>query len=353
MDPLTIATTIMSIIKLIDQANRLLTGLSSAPAEFARFLSQVKTLTTVLSNIHTDLVLDRDSIINRSKTLRAENRLDLDDLIKQCSKGVKRVQDLLDDYRGVTKRGFWSRDRLSWTRQGKQEVRESLADLQSLTGLVNLFITKEVAQGVGRLEHEIEELRRADRRRERQRDRMTRALFAGLGFSLPPDPGQDITNLFATSIFASRWVGRLRTRKVVPSPGRVNKPVSKPNSGRTARPVPPASLTRKNSLRSGGHQTRIVAPQPTTAPPGVQLRGWRVASGAYVLSPKLHGRVQLKRTPSQLQELVNLARVGHKALDRRHHAVKWLMGQLGSKWTFVGGKSEGGERFAIVVKKDG
>lgn len=71
-----------------------------------------------------------------------------------------------------------------------------------------------------------------------------------------------------------------------------------------------------------------------------------------MIGPKTHQRVQLKKTPSQLQELVNLAKVGHKSLDRRHHAVKWLMGQLGSTCKFVGGRSEGGERFAIVVKRD-
>lgn len=361
MDPFTIATTILGIIKLIDQANRLLDGLHSAPGEFARFLSQVKNLTSILSNIHTDLILDRDSIINRSKTLKEENRLDLDDLIKQCEKGIRRVQRLLNDYRGVTRSGFWNRDRLNWTKKGKQEVGESLADLQSLTGLVNLFITKEVAQGVGRLEHEMEELRRTDRRRERQRNRETRALFAHLGISMPHDPGRDVATLLATSVFASvfasRWVGRLRTRKAPLQSGRVSKPASKPGPGRENRPnAIPLPATRKDSLRSGDHQTRIVAPQPTTrtvSPPSIQLRGWRVASGSYVIGPKIHQRVQLKRTPSQLQDLANLAQTRHhKSLDRRHHAVKWLMGQLGSKWLFVGGRSEGGERFVIVVKRD-
>lgn len=352
MDPITIATTILGIIKLIDQANRLLAGLNSAPGEFTRFLSQVKSLTSILSNIHTDLVLDSDSIINRSNTLKRVNRLDLDDLIKQCEKGVRRVQGLLDDYKGVTKRGSWSRARLSWTKEGKQEVRESLADLQSLTGLVNLFITKEVAIGVGRVERGIEEQRRADRRRERQRNRETRALFSYLGIPMPHDPGQDIANLFAASIFASRWVGRLRTRKAPLQSGRVSKPASNTISGRTTRPISIPVPTRKSSLRSGGYQIRIAVPQPTTTSSDLQLRGWRVASDSYVIGPKIHQRVQLKRTPSQLQELVNLAQSGHKALDRRHHAVKWLMGQLGTKWTFVSGRSEGGERFAIVVKRD-
>ncbi|TID22275.1 hypothetical protein E2P81_ATG11379 [Venturia nashicola] len=356
MDPITITATIFSIINLIDQANRLLAGLNSAPGEFARFLSQVKSLTSILSNIHTDIIVDRDSIINRSKTLKEEKRLDLNNLIKQCGKGVRRVQGILDDYKGVTRRGFRTRDKLRWTREGKKEVEASLADLQSLTGLVNLFITKEVAQGVGRLEKGTEEQWGVERRRERQRNKETRALFAHFGIKMPQDPGQDIANVFAISIFVSRWVGRLRTRKAPPQSGRVSTPASQPNSGRTNRPdpIPPLTppLTRKNSLRSGAHQTRLVTPQPTTTVPGLQLRGWRVASDSYVIGPKTHRGKQLKRTPSQLQELANMAQLGHKALHRRHHAVKWLMGQLGSQWTFVGGRSEGGERFTIVVKRD-
>ncbi|KAE9990767.1 hypothetical protein EG327_001000 [Venturia inaequalis] len=364
MDPVTIAATILTIIQLIDRANRLLTGLTSAPREFARFLTQVQSLTSILSSIRTDLSLDRDSIINRCKTLKARNQLDLDDLIKLCEKGVKRVQVLLDDYRGVTRRGLWSSEKLLWSKQGKQEVRESLYDLQGLTTLIDLFVTKEVAQGVSRLEREIAAQKSAYQSRERQRNKETHALFTHFEIPIPPDAGRNIANLFTASVIASRWLGRLRTRKFPPPPpppttGRVGKSTSKTNLGYTTTtrfPLP--HLPRRSSLRSSTYQTRIVAPQtttptPTPPPPNMQLKGWRVASDSYIIGPKIHKREPLKRSPSQLQELVNLAQTRGKALDRRHHAVTWLMGSLGSRWTFLGGREEGGERFVVVVGREG
>lgn len=48
-----------------------------------------------------------------------------------------------------------------------------------------------------------------------------------------------------------------------------------------------------------------------------------------------------------------MVQTGCKALDRRHHAVTWLMGSLGSRWRFLGGREEGGERFVVVVGREG
>jgi hypothetical protein len=352
IDPFTVATTTISIVNTITQFNNLLNALNAAPEEFKRLASQVKSLTQVLASIRTDLVEDRDSIINRSNHLRAENRLDLDDLVKQCEKGVKRVQRLFNDYKGVTRHGFWSRWR--WTNEGEQEVRSSLAGLQSLTGLISLFIQKEIAQGVGRLEHLAEEESRARQIGERRQQREIRALREALGLPEPDDPSKDITQLditqlFATSIFASRWVGRFRARKALQQSGRVNKPATIPNSARN-RPSPIPNLPRKNSLRPLGHTARTAGLQSTTKSPSFQFKGWRVAAQSYVIGPTIHKGVPLKRTQLELREMVNLAQSGARFTDKKHHAVKWIMSQQDPEWTFAAWRSEGGGRFAVVLK---
>lgn len=334
LDPLTITTTVFSIVKVINKANNLLTAMRGSPGEFRAFSSHVKSLALVLESVRTDLVDNKQSIINKSRELHTEKKLDLNHLIQSCDRGLKKIGRLLQNYRGELREGLWGA--WGWTQKGSAEVQGAMNDLQSLTGLVNLFIQKEVAQGVGRLEQVAREGKKSNMRQTRQMS----ALLQALGIPEPRDPSKDAHQLFTTGIFISRWIGRLRARKAPTRLGGVNKPIPKPNP------------SLKNSLRSSGYITRTVVPQTTATSSGLKLKGWRVASHSLGFTPTLHQGVPLKRTQTQLQELVKVAQTGHKSLGRKHHAVKWLMGRVGTKWTFVGGQIEGGERFVIVLKRD-
>jgi hypothetical protein len=349
VEPLTIITTAISVAQIINRANKLLTAISSAPQEFKSFTKHVKSLALVLESVRADLVNNRQSIINRSRDLHAEKKLNLDNLMESCERGLRKVETLFRHYRRVQRGGLWSG--WSWTNEGKAEVQATLNDLQSLTQLVDLFIQKEVAQGVGRLEGMAE----AERIGIQRLDRGVRMLLKHHGI----EPERELITLVTTSVLGKRWVGRLRARKAPQQSGRVKKPTptrqpSRKNStqlpNQKAVPTPFPNLERRNSLRSSNYNTRKAVPKPATTNSNLRFRGFRVAYSGGVICPKLYKKVSLACTQPELQDMVNRAQASTRSIDKNHHTVKYLMKSQDRKWSFAAGQSEG-QRFAIVLKR--
>ena len=352
LDPLTIGGQVISIVRVIDQALKLVQALKAAPAEFETTVKHVESLTALLENVRVDLISNPSSVINNKNKpakIRQSRRAQLARLIENCDNSLKSVQPLLKKYQSVSA-SIWRAWR--WSAEGKGKVASIEADLVWWISQINTFMGLEGLNALGRVEIIVEELQAGNKAIFQLLERILaeRATPGSYNTELRvpkrPNTGRPKTKKakpagpsIGQTVLASLFICRLKAR--VKKRRRANQ--SKPQQRRPPiQRVPTFTeppLKRRTTLWCDLAGTLAGAP----APPHQRLECWSIREGQFAFggSP-LHAGKQVVRGQAQLAEMVRVfggaktAATASKPLERGHPAVKWILRQRNGGWSGKG-----------------
>jgi len=149
VDPFTIAGTIFSLAKIINQAHDIVSDLKAAPSEFKKIAADFQSLIQVLEPFHSNLVN------TRPKNLGPKKQSDLlRHCISKCDASVNKVQQLLDRYRMLRKKNTW--DAWRWSRDGRQATESLMDDLRDQVQLVSMVLHEEEREDISNVKHAVE-----------------------------------------------------------------------------------------------------------------------------------------------------------------------------------------------------
>ena len=342
VDPLTIAGQVINIGNIIYQAVKLIDSLKAAPGEFTTTILHVQSLNIVLESLHTEVIDNPHSIINRQNNLRAAKRSEIARYISHCERSLKRVELLLKKYHDVL-HSTWVAWR--WSSKGKQEVDSIHADIMFWTQLMNVFMAREGLVSLWKIEVAMDDVRRLMQQLAAGGHPLAGGYSTGNRGEVSQKKWPKLGGMILASFFISRLKARLRRRY------RTGKGGQKSSFPKSVCRV--GTLKRKTTLLADYAGTLAEEPINRQSKPGSQrFECWQVSSGRYAIGgPALHAGKQVRRGQMQLKEMADLFQAAGTGsttgVDYNHAAVKWLLRSRNSnsrrRWVLAAARMESTE----------
>ncbi|KAF2668943.1 hypothetical protein BT63DRAFT_424667 [Microthyrium microscopicum] len=346
VDPISVASGLMTVLSIIRKTIKLVEDLSSAPSEFTTTKQHLHSLSIVFESVKTDLINNNRSIINRPNNLRSAKRNELIRLVSTCDKSIQRIEKILKQYRTVG-HSLWKAWR--WSDKGRQEVASVEADLMFNTTVLNVYLSKEGLETMWKMEISIEAIKTL-------LEKIIAGSAGGYNTKTATPSGRrspkkkakhgSLPSAVLASLFISRLKAKVKEHRKLSF--RPSKTSSVPKPLKRVRTIPVPSK-RKSTLLSQ-YSERLKNDQARLGT--FQYECYIVSGGQYAFGgPSIYPKArQIGRGQTQLAELVKVfeaaGAVDASSIDKGHRAAKDLVKSrnYGSKsrrkWEFAAGRIE-------------
>jgi hypothetical protein len=369
---------VLSVANILKQAWDLYSACKAAAGEFKKISQQVYCMIIVLDAIDADLIQNKRSVIHQKTDLAQTKLVRFKTLCTSCQSLLKRLKELLAEYRGSTVR---------WATRGKKDALELQADIAMSVMLLNTLMAKEGLDVLQRIENTINRMEEVIQALAKVNLVQPKATLGkrkrGHEFS------QKVTLI--ASLFVGRLKSRLKSKRRAAA--RSRRPVlsKRPLANRNNLMSSPTKhgLERRKTLSTAylnmaltdslvdgnaGHLKRSPtletlieiqrmpgrAKAPSSKNPAEYLECWRVRKASTPFSPGVHNATRQRRGQSQLKEIASLFRDArlndHRALTSRDSQAKYLLRlkrhaekSRQYRWEFVAGRTECQEVSGIII----